>query len=391
MHRGTFLRIMLSVTTLGIATLGAIGAEPAAAGSSAGVPCSFANSGSTMRLNASCTAATSIVVPAGKTLDGRGFTIVAVGAGFVDGVIVSHGPKGSVKNLTVHAEGASSATCATDVFAAIALLDSSGTVENNRVYGAGCYFGVGILAQSTPFDGSHPHTRSVTIKRNNVDAFGDVGVEVRGDVKASVERNEIHLNTSPGLLPEFGVAFFHGASGEVERNHIFGGQSGDTDLGLTGILIAESARVKVARNDVSGAVIGIGVGTECRFGVTAVDVRVEANTIASPVVGVYVTAFVGPGTICDPVVKNTSIKDNKIVGDAGITGILIDVAAPEGGFTPVVTSTAIRRNDVAGFATCIDDLAGTATSQRDNRCAIPAGAAATTRRVLPSLASSRLW
>ena len=107
-------------------------------------------------------------------------------------------------------------------------------------------------------------------------------------IRASVEHNEIHLNTLDGFLPEFGIALFHGVRGTVEDNHVFGRVECDLDLGFGGILVASSDKVTVSGNNVNGAVIGIRVASECAQGVIpygGIDTRVRDNDCVALVAG----------------------------------------------------------------------------------------------------------
>lgn len=70
--------------------------------------CTFTTKGSTMSLNANCTTDSTILVPNGFTLDGKGKTITAVdpaGGHFTGAVVSNAGSSANVKNLTVTASG----------------------------------------------------------------------------------------------------------------------------------------------------------------------------------------------------------------------------------------------------------------------------------------------
>ena len=80
----------------------------AAGSANALTTCTFTNQGSTMKLNGNCSTDSSIVIPNGKTLDGRGFTITGVdpaGNHFHGAVVVNGGASASVKNLGVTVSG----------------------------------------------------------------------------------------------------------------------------------------------------------------------------------------------------------------------------------------------------------------------------------------------
>lgn len=157
--------------------------------------CSFTTSKNVMSLNGNCTTATSIVVPDGNTLDGRGFTITAVDPPsdhFKGGVIKNGGTSATVKNVTVTASNLADACDAgVNRLRGIIFQGASGSIIGNvvkdvRQGDSGCQEGNSIEVRNF---GSNPNTSVVTVDGNTVTGYQKTGIVANGNVDVSVSNN----------------------------------------------------------------------------------------------------------------------------------------------------------------------------------------------------------
>ena len=231
-------------------------------GSSGHGTCAFTTNDKTktMSLVADCTTDTTIGVPDGYTLDGKGFTITAVdgptGASFEGAVVQNDGTAMNVKNLKI--EGGVPNNCVA-VFNGVAFMNASGSIKNvtlnNIGQTTGCQSGRAILvgtptrrrpgspsrSRATP-SGTTTRTGSTCAATSTRRSSGTPS-RARAD---RLHRPERHRR----LRDQHGRAG-RGQQGQRERLH------GPADTDATGILVID-AKVSIDRkNTLSGNEIDI--------------------------------------------------------------------------------------------------------------------------------------
>ena len=149
-----------------------------------------------MSLVADCTTDTTIGVPDGYTLDGKGFTITAVdvpaGTSFDGAVVQNDGAAMNVKNLKI--EGGVPNNCVA-IFNGVAFMNAGGSIKNvtlnNIGQTTGCQSGRAIVVWNAIGVGDR---RSVAIENNTVSSYNKNGIDVRGNVDAKIVGNTVTGN-----------------------------------------------------------------------------------------------------------------------------------------------------------------------------------------------------
>lgn len=366
----------LATVLAGASMLGVVVAAPPVGAAAPPVgpagDCRFVTTSTTMRLLGNCTMFSTLHVPAGKTLDGRGFTIMVLRDGehvYEEAAVIVDGPTGGVRNLDLDLSDIEDTCPGGGEFAGI-LLKGAGSVRNSALNGPQCTQGIEILAMSAPFDGSHPATKAVTISGNRLSGYVHGGIEVRGDVRASVSSNTISTLSSN---QRFGIAVTAGATGAISSNTVTGPGAGIGAPPGVGVQILESSGVKVTGNTIAGVGFGVNIANACSIPVTVDGTRVEKNTVQGADVGVQVGTWVNEDeirtSVCSALITRTSVKDNKFTGRAGAySGVKLYAGETENGFTPAITATSIRRNTISSFQHCVNETGATGTSQVGNIC-----------------------
>ena len=243
----------------------------AAFGSSAAhalTDCTFTTSGTTMSLDADCTTDATIFVPDGVTLDGQGYSITAEDppAGhFVGGVIENAGSTAHVASLVVHGN-LSQNVCdsGVDRLRGILFVGASGSITHNTVQNinqgaSGCQEGNGVEVRNSPFDGTHPALKTVTIAHNVIEDWQKTGIVCNGDVDCDIQHNVVGASATQANLAPNSVQIGFGAFGHVEHNHIAGNEwLQATGVVGTAVLVFLADNTTIQRNNIGGnAQVGI--------------------------------------------------------------------------------------------------------------------------------------
>jgi hypothetical protein len=230
----------------------------------AATTCSFTDDAAsmTMTLNGNCTTDTTIDIPDGYTLDGKGYTITAVDppAGhFTGAVVANEGTNASVKNLTVTTAGLSNVCdSGADRLRGIMFEGASGSITHNTVMGinqgpSGCQEGNAIEVRNAPFDGTHPGTVSVELAHNNIVDYQKTGIVANGDVNVAIHHNAIGASATQENLAANSVQLGYGAMGYITYNNIEGNQwKGTSDYAATAVLVYSADGVEVSNNNIRG-------------------------------------------------------------------------------------------------------------------------------------------
>ena len=213
-----------------------------------------------MTLVADCTTDTTIGVPDGYTLDGKGFTITAVdgptGTSFDGAVVQNDGTAMNVKNLKI--EGGVPNNCVA-AFNGVAFMDAGGSIKNvtlnNIGQTTGCQSGRAIVVWNT--DGRRPR-RSVTIENNTVTAYNKNGIDVRGNVNATIIGNTVTGNGPIDYIAQNGIVVYGTDTvAQVGGNKVSGNFYTPADTEATGILVIDATVSIDRKNTLSGNEVDI--------------------------------------------------------------------------------------------------------------------------------------
>lgn len=340
--------------------------------------CTFTVDGSRMQLNGDCTTDATIYVPQGMTLDGRGYTITAVdppGDHWRGAVIRNAGTEASVVSLTIATAGLvdicdfGPGPFGEDRLRGIALYGANGSIRNNRIFGLAqtpgstCLEGTGILAETAPFDGTHPNPRRVDIRGNEIVGVQLSGIAVQGDVGATIDGNRVSLSDEVGPITQFAVGVTSGAFGNVERNTLRGGYRDGVAFLSSGVFVYEASQVRVVGNVVSSVSQGVVVRATCQRAPEASRNIVAANAIRGALEGIVVVAQTFAGVSqCDAHVDRNLVSFNAVLPADGVTalnGVFYGVQAFGGGFVPVADRNRVSSNLIVGYANPLVDSGST--------------------------------
>lgn len=296
----------------------------AAVAANATTTCTFTNQGSSMKLNASCWTDASIVIPNGKTLDGRGFTITGVdpaGDHFRGAVVVNGGASASVKNLMVTVSGLID-VCdgGGDRLRGIMFEGASGsitgsTVTNINQGASGCQEGNAIEVRNF---GANPNTSRVNVDGNTITGYQKTGIVANGNVEVNASNNLVDGGAPVGYIARNGIQFGFGGSGSAKKNTVSGNSYTGASTVSGGILVVGGpgyggdfcVGVQIVQNTVSGNDVGVYVSQyEADFSapLTATNIKVINNVIAHNAVtnGYVYQAGVSDVGNNDKIISNT--------------------------------------------------------------------------------------
>lgn len=259
--------------------------------------CTFTNQGSSMKLNANCWTDTSIAIPNGKTLDGRGFTITGVdpaGDHFRGAVIVNGGGSASVKNLKVTVSGLINVCDAgADRLRGIMFEGASGSITGSTILdinqgASGCQEGNAVEVRNF---GANAATSRVTISGSTITGYQKTGIVANGNVEVHAIDNLVDGGGPVGYIARNGIQFGFGGSGSAKRNTVSGNSYTGTSTVSGGILVVGGpgyggdfcVGVQIIQNTITGNDVGAYLSQyEADFSapVTATNIKVTNNTIS---------------------------------------------------------------------------------------------------------------
>jgi len=217
----------------------------------------------TMSLVADCSTNTTIGVPDGWTLDGKGFTITAVDVDAVTGfdgtaVVQNAGAAMNVKNLKI--EGGEPNNCVA-TFNGVAFMNAGGSIKNvtlnNIGQTTGCQSGRAIVAWAI----ADSTKRSVTIEGNTVWNYNKNGIDVRGNVNATILGNTVTGSGPVAHIAQNGIVVYGTDTvAQIGGNKIGGNvYTGEADTYATGILVIDGKVSIDRKNTLSGNEVDIDV------------------------------------------------------------------------------------------------------------------------------------
>ncbi|HUQ84247.1 MAG TPA: right-handed parallel beta-helix repeat-containing protein [Gemmatimonadaceae bacterium] len=217
--------------------------------------CAFVVTGTTMKLQGNCETTKTILVPAGFTLNGNGFTITGrdpAGGHFVGGVIANAGASANVTNTTVTVSGlADICDGGVDRLRGILFDGAAGSISNNRVLNlrqgvSGCQEGNGIEARNAPFDNTGTDL-AVSITGNTVSNYQKTGILVSGSIAAVITGNTVTGAGPINYIAQNGIQLGFGATATVSNNSASGNNYTGPDVAC-GLLLFEADGVKSSKN-----------------------------------------------------------------------------------------------------------------------------------------------
>lgn len=246
-------------------------------GAQADTDCTFTTGGTTMSLEADCTTDTTIYIPDGMMLDGRGYSITAVdpeGDHFRGGIVSNEGTTAHVTDLVVQTDGLSD-VCDNgfdnrDRLSGIQLWGASGsitqtTVQNINQGPSSCREGFAIEIRKLPIDGTHPDTATVEIAGNIVEDYQGRGIICNGDLFCAIRHNFVGSSLTQDTRLASAIDVSWGAMGIIEFNHVSGNQHLDlrpTDPPAAFTVFAwMTDNVTIQHNNIGGnSDVGVSVG-----------------------------------------------------------------------------------------------------------------------------------
>ena len=204
-----------------------------------------------------CTTDQTILVPEGATLDGDGHSITAVdpvGGHFLGAVVANAGTRANVTNVTVTASRlADSCDGGVDRLRGILFDGASGSITDSTVIGinqgqSGCQEGNAIEVRNTPFDGTHPGIKSVTVSGNTISDYQKTGIVANGNVAAMITNNTVTGSGKINYIAQNGIQVGFGATATVSGNTSSGNWYTPASDVACGILFFEAGGVRASHN-----------------------------------------------------------------------------------------------------------------------------------------------
>jgi len=289
--------------------------------------CTFTDQGSTRKLNGDCTTTAAIVIPNGRTLDGRGFTITGmdpVGGHFVGAVVRNGGASASVKNLRVTVNGLQDdCDAGADRLRGILFEGASGSISNNTVFNinqgaSGCQEGNAIEVRNF---GANPSTSRVTVDGNTITGYQKTGIIANGNVEVDASDNIVDGGVPVGYIARNGIQFGFGGSGQAKRNTVNGNSYTGSSTVSGGIIVVGGpfyedpfcVGVQIVQNTITGNDVGVFISELEADGsapATATNIKVINNDISKATV---TNNFIYQAGVSD-VGNNDKIISNTISG-----------------------------------------------------------------------------
>ncbi len=328
--------------------------------------CTFTEKGTVWLLDEDCEAKSTIWVPQGYTLDGRGHRITAVEGfpgGWVGAIVQNEGPLAHVRN-TVISTDALECICqeGPDRLDAIRFDGASGSITDNLIVSpnkgddCGCQEGMGISIRNPPFDGSGGGgggaTHVVEVLRNVVRDYGKGGIFVAGDVEALVRRNLIRGAGRTEAVGQNGIQVGFGAAAELTNNTVTGNWF-EGGAEATGVLIFESDDVMVQRNDLLNNQTSIATEAWCWYRPSADRNTILGNFIDQTRTGISVASLAldEPFSNCSPSANDNRIVDNMVTTSRGRVALTVvsRTDCEDCDWQPEAKDPRIRDNWTKGF------------------------------------------
>jgi hypothetical protein len=263
--------------------------------------CRFTRQARTLLLQGDCTTSSTISIPDGFTLDGRGHRITAVdpaGDHFRGAIVRNAGSWAGVRDLRLRAVGLADQCDAVEGgLRGILLEDASGRIERTEVSDvnqgpSGCQEGQGIEVRN--FGALR---RRVTIQNNVVERYQKTGIVVLGKVHATVRHNVVTGLGPVSHIAQNGIQLGWGATGIVRANAVSDNSFSGVGTVAVGILVVGgpghacqqpqcdfTRRSRVLENVVVDNDVGIALDNREQGGVPAFEPTnnsVVSSTVAS--------------------------------------------------------------------------------------------------------------
>lgn len=215
--------------------------------------CASSTTGTTITLLADCTVASSFMVPNGFTLDGNGYTLTATGTA-IKGVVKNAGAVMHVTDLTVTSDGQPNAAGdPEDRLTGVLFVHGGGSVMNTTITNmrpggvlSGVQTGYGIRV----LDEGSSTRHNVTISGNAISTYNKNGIDVRGNVGATITGNTVTGAGPLGvpLAAQNGIVVGFGASAEATFNTASGNNYTPKSYVACGVLWYQATGVRAHDN-----------------------------------------------------------------------------------------------------------------------------------------------
>jgi nitrous oxidase accessory protein NosD len=246
---------------------------------------------------------------------------------------------------------------------AVLFRNASGAVSENTVenMGVGGKETFGILAYGDS---------EVAIVGNTVSEYERGGIGANGDGGAhpspavQIRRNDLTGSTGLGeAWGPNGIQVGFGATGDIRRNAVADHRYSDEEPVASGILVFESDGVRVQRNEVTNADIGLSCGSWGWLQQSASNNKFTQNHVEDVEYGALVESVAEPYggvlTKSDPEANDNKIVGNTLTGESdpdgniGVGVIVEDNIDNE--YEPVAWNNKLINNDIANFETAVED------------------------------------
>jgi hypothetical protein len=246
---------------------------------------------------------------------------------------------------------------------AVLYRNASGTVADNTIenVGVGGKETFGILAYGDS---------EVAIVGNTVSEYERGGIGANGDGGAhpspavQIRRNDLTGSTGLGeAWGPNGIQVGFGATGDIRRNAVADHRYSDEEPVASGILVFESDGVRVQRNEVTNADIGLSCGSWGWLQQSASNNKFTQNHVEDVEYGALVESVAEPYggvlTKSDPEANDNKIVGNTLTGESdpdgniGVGVIVEDNIDNE--YEPVAWNNKLINNDIANFETAVED------------------------------------
>lgn len=295
--------------------------------SSAATTCTFTPSKNNLLLNGNCTTDATILIPAGKTIDGRGFTVTGVdpvGGHFLGAVLLNGGSTASVKNITVTVSGlANVCDGGANRLRGIMFEEASGSITGSSVLSinqgaSGCQEGNAIEIRNF---GTSP-TSVVTVDGNTITGYQKTGIVANGNVNVTISNNLVDGGVPVGYIARNGIQFGFGGTGSARKNTVNGNSYTGSSTSSGGILV----------------VGGPGYGGDFCF-----NIQIVQNTLSTNDIGIYLSQYEADFS-APALATNIKVVNNDISHDAVTNGYVY-----QAGVSDVGNGDKIINNTISGI------------------------------------------
>lgn len=230
--------------------------------------CRLYRAGTVLVLASDCSTETTVVIPDGYTLDGRGHTLRArdpADGSFSGPVVRSGGRTAHLRNLNIVADDLRAACHAAspvdDRLRAVLFENASGTITGVHVRAVrqspmGCQEGYGIDVRTTGVRVGTDEER-VLVAGCSVEGFQKTGILVVGAVEVGLYANRVTGGGPLDAIAQNGIHIARGAHGSIKLNRVSELRYAGSGWSAAGLLAQDAGPLDVALNTLEAADVGM--------------------------------------------------------------------------------------------------------------------------------------